>query len=137
MTEPTTEPMTDAEWLIVMMLCQFDNQFVGPNAWMCRLAWFTYQSGQPFDVDAAIAQHADWMNRPENADTRTNLVGCIDYIRKAAAKPHRWQIPENAFDPKQWMTDEDASSLRVELWHGTAEHPAPAPGDNTPAAHST
>lgn len=106
MTTEAPEQVTPTEWVIVMRLCKFDEGVVGPFAWLCRLAWCTLVAGQPFDTDAAIAENADWLDKPENATGRANIVGCIDFIRKVAAKTPLWQLPEvdGLFDPSDWFT---------------------------------
>lgn len=98
------EPLTTAEFLFVSALCQFYNPYPGPIAWFCRLAWITYQTGSELDVDQAIAEHGAWLNRPENANTRTNLLNNIRWLRHMAAKPPLWPLPDqSAFDASQWL----------------------------------
>lgn len=107
MTELTPEPdqpMTPAEFVLVSALCQFYNPYPGPIAWFCRYAWLTYQAGGDLDVDQAIAEHGAWLNRPENATTRTNLINSIRWLRHMAAKPPLWPLPDQtAFDASQWL----------------------------------
>lgn len=100
-------PMTPAEWLLVGVSCQFGNEFPGPFAWMCRRAWVTLVAGRSFDTDAAIAEHQNWLNRPANADIRRRLVDRIEFLRRCAAKPPLWQLPENLFNPDDWFTPQE------------------------------
>ena len=133
------EPMTDAEWLIIMMLTKPHDLYPGPIAWLCRYAWLWYTSAADteLDVDTLIANHAPGYNRPNQATNRTNLIGCIDYIRRCAAKPPRWPLPggPDAFDPSQWITPiqgspplNDLPVTTVELWS-----PSDDPAQNTAA----
>ncbi len=95
----TVERQTAAEVLIVAMLCQgFDNDPVGPRAWTCRRAWFTLSMGQPFDFDSEIAEHNDWLDKPENAKERENLAARVEFIRKVAAKAPFWPLPDDLLD---------------------------------------
>lgn len=109
------EQTTQAELVMVMRLCRgFGAEPVGPIVWMCRLAWWTLYAGQPFDADAAIAEHADWLNRPDQARTRANLLGCIEFLRRVAAKMPRWELPDNPypFDVSQWFQVDDFAGPR-------------------------
>lgn len=119
------QPITEAEWVLIFRVCDGNNPGpVGPNAWLCRLALFTLYVGQPFDTDAAIAEHMDWLNKSENAEARSNLVGCINFIRRAMAKPRpEWQLPDDAFDPTTWNVMlnprweiRGPGSFKVERW---------------------
>lgn len=107
MSEPdlTTETRTDAEELIVAMLCRWsDGNITGPNAWLCRLAWVTFLAEQPFDVDAVIAERLDWLDAPGNVRKRADLVDCVEFLHKVATKQSRWPLPAvAAFDPSTWM----------------------------------
>lgn len=104
MTEPDQQPITPAEQILIQALCQWNNPFPGPRAWFCRFAWVAASCHIDFDVDQLIAQRGDWLNRPENADTRTSLVACMDWLRRMAAKPPLWPLPdEAAFDASQWL----------------------------------
>lgn len=100
----TEERQTHADVLIVALLCQPDNPIPAPNAWLCRQAWIAHSFGQPFDVDAVIAEHMDWLNRPENADRREALVGCCEHLKGIAAKKPLWDLPDNPFDITEWFT---------------------------------
>ncbi|MBU8834464.1 hypothetical protein [Mycolicibacterium goodii] len=40
-------------------------------------------------------RQAGWLNEPKHAETRRNLLGCIDFIQRMAAKPPLWQLPDN------------------------------------------
>ncbi len=99
-TMTATERADDAEMVVVHMLCRFGADIVGPYAWMCRRAWLTLSNGLPFDTDAEIAEHAAWMDKPENASYRASLVSAIEYIRRVAAKPPLWKLPAG---PPDWL----------------------------------
>lgn len=101
------QPMTAAEFLFVSALCQFYNPYPGPIAWLCRYAWIAYQTlgaDTDIEIDNVIARQADWLNRPENSTTRTNLINSITWLRHMAAKPPHWPLPDqSAFDASQWL----------------------------------
>lgn len=98
------QALNRAEWSVIVLLCGgYNSGPVGPRAWLCRLAWFTLWAGQPFDTDAAIAEHMDWLNKSENIQARADLAGCIEWLRNMAAKPRLdWPIPDNVFDLQDW-----------------------------------
>lgn len=101
------EPMTTAEFVFVSALCQFYNPYPGPIAWLCRYAWIAYQTlgaDTDIEIDNVIARQADWLNRPENTTTRTDLINSIRWLRHVAAKPPHWPLPDqSAFDASQWL----------------------------------
>lgn len=99
----TEERQTHADVLIVTLLCQPDNQYPGPNAWLCRLAWHAHSTGLPFDVDGIIAERLDYLNAPQNTDLRAALVGCCEHLKQIAAKKPLWDIPDNPFDITDWI----------------------------------
>lgn len=108
MTAPD-QPMTGPELLTVAALCSWHippPEPVGPNRWLCRLAWATYQAGHTLDVDAAIAEYLPWLNTPDYHDERRALIDNIAYLRRMAAKPPLWPLPENPFNPEAWLTTE-------------------------------
>lgn len=95
------EPMTAAEFVFVSALCQFYNPYPGPIAWLCRYAWIAYQTlgaDTDIEIDNVIARQADWLNKPENTTTRTNLINCIRWLRHMAAKPPLWPLPPRRFE---------------------------------------
>ncbi|AUV60860.1 hypothetical protein I5J35_gp82 [Mycobacterium phage Rem711] len=97
MTEPD-EPMTAAETLVIHRLCQMSNPIPGPIAWLCRYAWIAYTTlgaDTDIEIEDVIARQAGWLNEPKHAETRRNLIGCIDFIQRMAAKPPLWQLPDN------------------------------------------
>ena len=86
--------MTEADWIIVFALCKgFSSDPVGPNAWMCRLAWWTFVAGQPFDTDAAIAEHADWLNRPDPTKPKPKPDPTSSRASSSSARPPRSHAP--------------------------------------------
>lgn len=124
----TEERQTHADWLIVFLLCQFENQFPGPNAWLCRQAWIAYSFGRPFDVDAVIAEHMAYLNAPQNAELRERLVGCCEHLKRIAAKKPLWDIPDDAFDITDWI---------IQPTEGQTTCHEPRSGKSSPSQNTT
>lgn len=139
MTQPEQERITPAEFLMIQSLCQWHNDIPGPIAWFCRYAWLAYSTTGELDVDQAIIDHGAWLNRPENAGLRANLVSCIEFLQRMAAKQPLWELPieDNPFDPSEWLGPQwqltegtwtipggnPGLTVPVELWH------APTPNE--------
>lgn len=103
--------MTAADMVIVMRLCQFGNDFLGPYAWLCRLAWLTCCERLPFDPAAAVDEHANWLNNREHAKERANIIACMEWLQRTAEKKPLWDLPGDPFDVDvtQWLDTTDAN----------------------------
>jgi hypothetical protein len=91
---------------LVWRLLRPYEEYVGPNTFVMRLAFWSAVGGRDFDVDAVIAAHADYLNKqPEHAATRANLVSACWWIRWKTPPAPVWLLPGRLwFDPSQWFT---------------------------------
>ena len=111
------KPCTDCRYkhaihpLVWRMLRPYEQeQFVGPVTLILRLAFWSAVGELPFDVDAVIAQRADYLDSPERAAERDRLVGTCEWIRYRTPAAPVWLLPgEVWFDPSQWFTGLAAS----------------------------
>jgi hypothetical protein len=79
-------------------------EFVGPNVFVMRLAFWSAVGGREFAVGAAIADHADYLNAPGNEDERARLVSACRWIRWKTPPAPVWLLSGEMFDPSQWFT---------------------------------
>ena len=82
------------------VLCQWDNSFPGPVAWLCRMAWTAGVSGGGFDAEAVAAEW--WKGADPDRDRVVSLMVFVAAMGQTYAD--WWRIPGDAcFDCSGWF----------------------------------
>lgn len=107
--EPRPDEPATIDAQIWRMLRPYE-EFVGPNVFIMRLAFWSAVDGRDFDTDAVIARHAAYLDAPDYAAERARLVSACWWIRWKTPQAPVWLIPgEVYFDPSQWFTGAPAA----------------------------
>lgn len=83
-----------------VLLCQWGNEFPGPVAALCRLAWRAGVQGVGFDAEGVATE---WW-KGGGAD-RDRVVGLLEFVFAAAVhEAELWRIPDDpGFVAADWF----------------------------------